>query len=206
MALALTKDAPGREERKVRFVELRAKGYSLAKIAERLNVSKSTLTNWQAELSAKIAGLRAMELEALYEEFSLVKEGRIRLLGESLQRLQQEMANRDLEGLPTEKLLELQLKYYQALREEYTEPRFLSETDQEQLQAVEDKTNPKLDENRESILQQLQGVLVRYRAGLISESQARQEASILATALKAKDQEVLEDKLDRLTAVLDMRE
>ena len=52
-----------------------------------------------------------MELEALQEEFFLLKEGRIRLLGEQLQRLRQELANRDLSSVPTDKLMELLLKY-----------------------------------------------------------------------------------------------
>jgi transposase-like protein len=74
----------GKEEQKHRFVMLRAKGYSYARIARELGVSKGTLTAWNAELEAEIAKARAMELEALQEEFFLLKEGRIRLIGEQL--------------------------------------------------------------------------------------------------------------------------
>ena len=71
-------EAPGKQELKSEFIELRAKGWSYIRIASRLKVSKSTLSNWRAELENEIASLKAMELEALYEEYFLVKEGRIK--------------------------------------------------------------------------------------------------------------------------------
>ena len=55
----------GKEEQKNRFIQLRAKGYSLAKIAKELHVSKGTLSNWNQDLEQQIAQAKAMELEAL---------------------------------------------------------------------------------------------------------------------------------------------
>ncbi|MGE5293640.1 MAG: helix-turn-helix domain-containing protein [Solirubrobacterales bacterium] len=75
---------PGKGEQKHRFVVMRAKGYSYARIARELGVSKGTLTAWNAELEDQIIRMRAMELGALQEEFFLLKEGRIRLIGEQL--------------------------------------------------------------------------------------------------------------------------
>ena len=80
------------------------------RIAERLGVAKSTLANWNAELEAEIASARAMELEALQAEFFVLKEGRITLLGEQLQRLRGELASRDLTDVSTDKILELVLR------------------------------------------------------------------------------------------------
>ena len=40
-------------EIKQEFVELRAKGWSYTRIARRLKVSKSTLSNWRGELDSK---------------------------------------------------------------------------------------------------------------------------------------------------------
>jgi transposase-like protein len=117
----------GKAELKADFVQLRAKGLSYVRIAERLGVAKSTLANWNAELEAQIASARAMELEALQEEFFLLKEGRIRLLGEQLQRLRSELANRDLSSVSTDKLMELLLKYQAALKDEFVEVRPLSD-------------------------------------------------------------------------------
>jgi hypothetical protein len=117
----------GKTELKADFVQLRAKGLPYLRIAERLGVAKSTLANWNAELEAQIASARAMELEALQEEFFLLKEGRIRLLGEQLQRLRQELASRDLNSVPTDKLMKLLLKYQVTLKEEFIEVRPLSD-------------------------------------------------------------------------------
>jgi transcriptional regulator with XRE-family HTH domain len=123
----------GKAELKANFVQLRAKGLPYLRIAERLGVAKSTLANWNAELEAQIASAKAMELEALQEEFFVLKEGRIRLLGEQLHRLRQELADRDLSSVPTDKLLELLLKYQAVLKEEFVEVRPLSDPELSRL-------------------------------------------------------------------------
>ena len=126
-------DDPGRVELKSQFIELRAKGLSYAKIARRLKVSKSTLANWSQELEAEIASLKAMELEALYERYYLTKEGRIKLLGDQLKDIQAELKKRKLDRVSTEKLLELELKVFRSLKEEYTESRPLSDQEIQEL-------------------------------------------------------------------------
>lgn len=47
--------ALGKEEQKHRFVVMRAKGYSYARIGRELGVSKGTLTAWNAEMEAEVA-------------------------------------------------------------------------------------------------------------------------------------------------------
>ena len=126
----------GKAELKAEFIQLRAKGLPYARIAERLDVCKATLANWNAELEAEIASARAMELEALQAEYFLLKEGRIRLLGEQLQRLRGELAGRDLTEVATEKLLELLLKYQAALKEEFVEVRPLSDREQARMRSL----------------------------------------------------------------------
>jgi hypothetical protein len=143
----------GKSEQKERFIVLRAKGYSFARIARELKVSKGTLTAWNAELEAEIARARTMELEALQEEFFLLKEGRIRLIGEQLKAIQTEIGKRDLSKVNTDKLLELQLRYFEELKNEYVET------------GQRTRTGPKL--NSSDINEELQAVLERYRAGEI---------------------------------------
>ena len=126
----------GKAELKAEFIQLRAKGLPYVRIAERLGVAKSTLANWNAELEAEIASARAMELEALQAEFFVLKEGRITILGEQLQRLRGELANRDLTEVPTERLLELLLKYQAALKEEFVEVCPLSDREQARLRSL----------------------------------------------------------------------
>lgn len=126
----------GKAELKGEFVRLRAKGLPYARIAGRLGVARSTLANWNAELEAEVASARAVELEALQAEFFLLKEGRIRLLGEQLKRLRAELAGRDLADVPTDKLLDLLLKLHAALKEEFVETQPLSEREAARLKAL----------------------------------------------------------------------
>jgi transposase-like protein len=184
-------ESPGKEEQKRQFVILRAKGYSYARIARELGVSKGTLTAWNTELKAEIAKLRAIELEALQEEFFLLKEGRIRLIGEQLKAIQTEIGKRDLSKVNTDKLLELQLRYFDELKGEYVET------------GQRTRTGPKL--NTSDISEELQSVLERYRAGEISEDQAKLEEALLQSMLKAIEQTELAAKLERLEAVVRSR-
>lgn len=193
-------DSLGREELKAQFVALRAKGLSYRKIAKRLKVSKSTLANWSRELEAEIASSRAMELEGLQEQYGLLREGRIRLIGGLLRKLKQELMSRDLSTVPTDKLLEILLKYQEALEAEQVELRPLSSRE---IRELKDKSGTKLDSQQ--IATALDQTLQRYRAGLISIQQARQELALLVAALKAEEQTVLEVKLEKLEAVLDSR-
>lgn len=59
--------------------------------------------------------------------------------------------------------------------------------------------------NSEQIARELEATLLRYKAGLISIQQARQQLSLLTAALKAREMAVLEKKLDKLEAVLEAR-
>jgi transcriptional regulator with XRE-family HTH domain len=128
-------EEPGKLELKSQFIDLRAKGWSYSRIARKLKVSKNTLANWSSELEGEIASLKAMELEALYEKYYLTKEARIKLLGGQLKEIQEELKARKLDSVSTDKLLELELKIYQALQSEYVEVRPLSDQEIEELRA-----------------------------------------------------------------------
>lgn len=131
---------------KERFIELRAKGYSFDKIAKELGKAKQTLIDWSRELQEEIASRKALELESLYDQFSLMKEHRLRDLGKTLIRLQTEIERRDLSDVPTDKLLDLQLKYLAYAKEEIIEPVFKStqeiEEDQLDRELLEELTAP----------------------------------------------------------------
>jgi len=132
----LPREEPGKAELKAQFIELRAKGLSYAKIAKRLKLSRNTLASWSQELEAEIASLKAMELESLQEQYFLLKEGRIRLLGETLKALQQELQKRDLSSVATDKLLDMWLKVFQELKEEQVDTRPLAESEIAMLKAL----------------------------------------------------------------------
>jgi transposase len=184
-------DDLGKEEQKSRFILLRAKGLSYAKIAKELKVSTSTLTNWNQELLEEIAQAKSMELEALQEEYFMLKEGRIKLLGGQLKTIQEEISGRDFSKVSTERLMEFQLRYFGELKTEYV------------ATPAGDRIGIKLDSS--DIGKQLETVLARYRAGEIDESQAKVEQAVLQSMLKGIEQTDLAAKLERLEAVVRSR-
>jgi len=119
-------------EKKEKFIQLRAKGYSFDKIAKKLQMSKQTLIDWNKELEEEISNFKAMELELLYEKYYLTREQRLQTFGQMLSRLKDEIDIRDLSEIPTEKLLDLFLKYNEKVKEELIEPKFQDSNEMEQ--------------------------------------------------------------------------
>lgn len=111
-------------EVKQRFIELRAQGMSFDKIAQELGKAKQTLIDWSKELEEEIANYKALELEALYESYYLLKEARLKQFGGIVNKLTEELQSRDLSDVPTDKLLDLYLKYSDKVKEEIIEPSF----------------------------------------------------------------------------------
>ncbi len=107
---------------KERFIELRAKGWSFDKIAKELGKAKQTLIDWSKELQDEIANSKALELEALYESYYLMRENRLQTFGEMITKIKAEIEKRQLSDVPTDKLLELLLKYNAQIKEEIVEP------------------------------------------------------------------------------------
>jgi len=113
-------------ETKERFIELRAKGWSFDKIAKELGKAKQTLIDWSKDLQDEIANRKALELEALYENYYLLKEAKIKKYGAILSKITDELENRDFNNVPTGRLLELYLLYFERLSQEVVEPNFKS--------------------------------------------------------------------------------
>ena len=99
-------------ETKERFLELRAKGLPLAKIAAEIKVSKTTLVNWEGDLKEQIDNLRAMELEAMYDKYHLSTRKKVEFFGDILSRIQRELETRELSEIPTEKLFAMYAHFY----------------------------------------------------------------------------------------------
>lgn len=100
---------------KNRFIELRAIGWSYDRIAKELQVSKQSLIFWSKEFSLQISNLRAIELEAIQEEFCLLKRQRIEVLGQNLRAIKEELKKRDLAEIPAEKLINILFKGFEIL-------------------------------------------------------------------------------------------
>ncbi|MCQ2049737.1 MAG: hypothetical protein MJZ22_01860 [Candidatus Saccharibacteria bacterium] len=57
-----------KEEKKLKFVEMRGKGNSFDRVAKESNVSKSTLIKWSNGLSRDVDNYVAMERDAILEK------------------------------------------------------------------------------------------------------------------------------------------
>jgi len=58
----------------------------------------------------------------------------------------------------------------------------------------------------QNILKELNKTLVRYRAGIIDLQRCRQELSLMLAMLKAYEDTVMEEKIDRIQAILEERQ
>lgn len=172
-----------------RFIEMRAKGHSIRSAAKEIGVSPTTLTNWQAELDDEIARRKAVELEALYEENFMLKEHRIKFFGEQIKALQEELNNRDLSDVSTDRLFELLLKYLDEGVKDMVTPQF--------------SNNNGSKMNSSAVSAELSKLFSRFGTGAITEKHTRQLVSILMSILKSEEQIEIREKLDKLTSLLD---
>lgn len=92
---------------KSRFIELRSKGWSLARIAAHLEVAQRTLVDWNQHSQTEIRAFKAVELEALQEKLIASHEAELTQLTAHLRRIEQELAGRDLQIVSTENLYRL---------------------------------------------------------------------------------------------------
>ena len=107
-----------------RFVELRAQGWSFARIAAELNVSKRTLIDWGRKFQFDIQNARAIELEALQEQLLASRETRLRALGEQLRQVEDELKKRNIADIPTARLFSLAESLRRQILRETGEARF----------------------------------------------------------------------------------
>ena len=90
-----------------RFIELRAQGWTFARLEAELGVSKPTLIAWGRQHHHRIHNLRAVENEAVAEQCKVSHQACMQDLGEDLRRLRAEIARRDLSDIPTARLFVL---------------------------------------------------------------------------------------------------
>ena len=101
-------------ETRQKFVERRAQGWSLVRIASELGVARSTLIEWSRQLRFEIQNQLAIELDDLRNRLLDSCQSRASGLAEKLARVEAELKNRDLATLSTQRLFSLSL----ALRRE----------------------------------------------------------------------------------------
>ena len=114
---------------KSRFIELRAQGWSLARLAAHLDVPKRTLVDWNQHAQAEIRPLKAVELEALQEKLLASHEAELTQLNAHLQRVETELAGRTLEIVSTENLYRLAAQLRRQLQQARLRPSLPGETE-----------------------------------------------------------------------------
>ena len=87
-----------------RFIELRSQGWPFARLSAELNVPKPTLIKWSRKHQFQIQNLRDIELEALADKWLCSVSERLNHLGEQLQKVEAELASRDIKDLSTPQL------------------------------------------------------------------------------------------------------
>jgi len=174
-----TQDQNARKQE--RFILLRAEGDSYRTIAKKLRISRNTLAKWEGELGDRISEAKRDRLEAVYKEYGMLKESRIRGLGERLKRIESELDKRDLSDVSSDKLLDLALKYRATLREEYSP---LNVGGQGSLS--------------ESIKETVEILTSRVNSGELETTALKTETASLLTLIKAKENLPKERELDDL--------
>jgi transcriptional regulator with XRE-family HTH domain len=101
-------------ETRQKFIERRAQGWSLVRLATELGVARSTLIEWSRQLRFEIQNQRAIELDDLCNRLLGTCQSRAAVLAEKLSRIEDELRKRDLATVSTRSLFDLSL----ALRRE----------------------------------------------------------------------------------------
>ena len=90
-----------------KFVERRAQGSSLKRIATELGVARSTLIEWSRQLRFQLQNQTAIELDDLQARLLGPRQHRATLLAEKLATVEAELKKRDLAKVSTTHLFSL---------------------------------------------------------------------------------------------------
>lgn len=99
----------GQEIKQQKFIELRAEGISLSKISNEIGISKPTLIKWTRELGLELNNHKTLVIDDLRANFQASKREVVEKLVKLTSRIDEEIANRDLSDVSTDKLIRLSL-------------------------------------------------------------------------------------------------
>lgn len=179
-------------EKKQDFIEHRSEGLSLRKIEKLIGISHQTAHNWDKELAGEIGKLKQEKLAELYDSYTMTREARIKALGESLNSIDKALKEADLSTVAPEKLLDMKLKYMEALGAEYIPVR-------EPLSGGSETPTP------QKLVLALADVVDKVRTGELTDKQADKEAKAIYNLLKGYEIVELKEKLEALSSVIGSR-
>lgn len=111
-----------REEKKLKFIQARAMGFSLKKTAEKLGVSLASCKKWEKAFKTEVDEAKADNMAEVAEAYEIFRIQRLEVLGATFKRIRDNMAARFSPGseeIPLAKLLELELKFNDAIKAEF---------------------------------------------------------------------------------------
>ena len=149
---------------KLEFIKARAEGKSYRTISKELGISISTCSEWESSLADQIAQAKKEELDELYSSYNMTKQARIKELGELIERIdeaRENIADKPLETLSEDRLIELKLKVMRELRAEYKEPVATS------------------DNTLDGLLEEYNRIYSESRSGKLTASETKAQLSIL---------------------------
>lgn len=94
-------------ETRQKFVERRAQGWSLTRIASELDVARSTLIEWSRQLRFQLQNQTAIELDDLQHRLLGPRQQRAQQAAEKLAAVEAELRTRNLSSLSTMQLFHL---------------------------------------------------------------------------------------------------
>ena len=153
-----------------------------------LPIGKNKCVELNRELASQIAEQKAENLASLYNSYFMTKEARIKKLGASLKKIDTAIEKADFSGIAPDKLLDLKLKYTQALKAEYTEPAYKVDFEQP---------------TPEAIYSLMLDLLNRVRAGLIDDIQAQKEFTVISGLQKSYEDIELNEKMESLKMIME---
>jgi hypothetical protein len=109
-----------------KFIEHRAQGWSLVRIAAELGVAKSTLVEWSRKLRFEIQNQCALELDDLQNRLLGPRQHRAAALAEQLAAVEGELRKRDLSQVSTPRLYSLSASLRRQIEEQTGDIRFVS--------------------------------------------------------------------------------
>jgi hypothetical protein len=109
-----------------KFIERRAQGWALVRIASELGVAKSTLVEWSRQLRFEIQNQCALELDDLQNRLLGPTQQRATALAERLAAVESELRKRDLSQLSTPRLYALSSSLRRQIEQTIGEVRFVS--------------------------------------------------------------------------------
>ena len=104
-------------EPKVAFVVMRANGWSLGKISEKLNIPRSTLFEWGGNLQQEIHIMKCYQLEKLQEKYIPSFEEELQQLSSYLARVERALQKHEFDNMRPEFLLHTAMQLRSRLNE-----------------------------------------------------------------------------------------